>query len=97
MKTKLIFMIFVVAVVAIGYNVYTQNSRKNLSILVLDNIEALANDEAEAYSCTITRDCGTGNTVSCTGEKKCEFVTGALGSLLSGKGVRCDGHVTWCP
>lgn len=97
---KKIFAALVVAVGVgfAGYNVMqTQKDKDALSDLLIANVEALADDEAPSgYSCSVSRDCGGGATVSCTGTQKCEHVSGPLGSI-AGRGVKCDGKTTTCP
>lgn len=39
-------------------------------------------------SCSISRDCGDGNTVACTGTASCAY---------SAKGVKCDSNEVACP
>lgn len=81
----------------IGYKTMAKlGSLVQISNIALANIEALANNEKPGYSCTVTRDCGNGASVSCTGVESCEHVSGPLGSI-NGRGVKCDGNTTKCP
>jgi hypothetical protein len=94
MKKNILGGIAILAIaVIIAININVNNGK--ISPLLLANIEALAN-ESGGYSCTVTRDCGGGATVACTGTSECKHVSGPLGSI-SGRGVSCDGKVTRCP
>lgn len=95
MKKKILSGIAVVTIAVVAaFNINLQESYE-LSTIRLANIEALASGESGGYSCTVTRDCGGGDSVSCTGTSHCELVTGPLGSSR-GSGVKCDGKVTKC-
>jgi|GEM_PF-769921 len=109
MKKKIVSVAIVAAVaVAAAWGFNQSKNEMALSDVALSNVEALAQDESGegggsgsgsgsgAYSCTISRDCGGGATVACTGANECKHISGPLGSL-AGKGVSCDGRVTRCP
>jgi hypothetical protein len=86
-------VIVITTVAAFNMNM---NQENDISLLMLANIEALAQNESGGYSCTISRDCGGGATVACTGVKECKHISVPLGSM-SGRGVSCDGNITRCP
>jgi hypothetical protein len=53
-----------------------------------DPVPGIGGPAPEQRSCSISRDCGDGNTVACTGTYSCAYST---------KGVKCDGAEVACP
>jgi hypothetical protein len=53
-----------------------------------DPVPGINGPAPQQRSCSISRDCGDGNTVACTGTYSCAYST---------KGVKCDGAEVACP
>lgn len=98
MRRKIIVLVIVLGVITVaGYNMYialsgNQNLR-NLTSINLSNIEALAQNESDKYSCTVTVECGFPlmGSISCTGNSCSRGLDWSSGAY-----VECDGRRTYC-